>query len=53
VDRLPKRASGMTSDLDENIVRGGGLAIAWVDSTVCAVNATWPGLRFVPRLVDR
>ena len=49
----PKRASGMATDLDENIVRDVGLAVGLVDNKVCAVDATWSGLRFVRRLVDR
>ncbi|MCU1676206.1 MAG: hypothetical protein JWM93_964 [Frankiales bacterium] len=49
----PKRASGMTSDLDENVVRDWGLAAGLVDVKVCAVDATWSGLKFVYRLVDR
>jgi hypothetical protein len=49
----PKRSSGMPTDLDENIVRDVGLAAGLVDNKVCAVDATWSGLRFVVRLRDR
>ena len=49
----PKRASGVPTDLDENVVRGWGLATGLVDVKVCAVDATWSGLKFVYRLADR
>ena len=49
----PKKSSGIASDLDENIVRGVGLAAGLVDVKVCAVDAIWSGLKFVYRLRDR
>jgi hypothetical protein len=49
----PKRASGVASDLDENAVRELGLAHGLVDNKVCAIDATWSGLRLVYRLRDR
>lgn len=49
----PKRTSGRPTDLDENIVRGVGLAAGLVDNKVCAIDQTWSGLRFVVRLRDR
>ena len=49
----PKRSSGLATDLDENIVREFGLATGLVDNKVCAIDATWSGLRFVVRLADR
>jgi Protein of unknown function (DUF3052) len=49
----PKKSSGVASDLDENIVRAVGLAAGLVDVKVCAVDATWSGLKFVYRLRDR
>ena len=49
----PKRSSGMDTDLDENIVREIGLVAGLVDNKVCAIDATWSGLRFVVRLKDR
>jgi len=45
----PKKASGVTSDLDGNIVRNTGLAAGWVDYKVCSVDATWSGLAFKRR----
>ena len=49
----PKRSSGYATDLDENIVRDFGLVAGLVDNKVCAIDATWSGLRFVVRLRDR
>jgi CheY-like chemotaxis protein len=45
----PKKASGIKSDLDGNVVREGGLAVGWVDYKVCAVDDTWSGLAFKRR----
>ena len=49
----PKRSSGVATDLDENVVRAIGLDAGLVDNKVCAIDATWSGLRFVWRLRDR
>jgi hypothetical protein len=49
----PKRASGVTTDLGEGVVRELGLAAGLVDNKVCAINPVWSGLRFVYRLRDR
>ncbi len=49
----PKRASGVPTDLDDNVVRELGLAAGLVDNKVCAIDAVWSGLRFVYRLRDR
>jgi hypothetical protein len=49
----PKKSSGVTTDLDENIVRETGLAAGLVDVKVCAVTEVWSGLKFVRRLKDR
>jgi CheY-like chemotaxis protein len=45
----PKKASGVKSDLDGNIVRNTGLAAGWVDFKVCSVDATWSALAFKKR----
>jgi len=45
----PKKASGVKSDLDGNVVRETGLAAGWVDYKVCAVDDTWSGLAFKRR----
>jgi hypothetical protein len=49
----PKKASGVATDLTENIVRQIGLEVGLVDNKVCAIDETWSGLRFVIRLKDR
>jgi len=49
----PKKSSGVTTDLDENVVRNVGLAAGLVDVKVCAVTDVWSGLKFVRRLKDR
>jgi hypothetical protein len=49
----PKRASGLATDLDENIVRDFALAHGRVDVKVCAIDGTWSGLKHVIRKVDR
>jgi hypothetical protein len=49
----PKKASGVPTDLTENLVREHGLQAGLVDVKVAAVDATWSGLKFVRRLADR
>jgi hypothetical protein len=49
----PKRASGVATDLTEDIIRAVGLDAGLVDNKVCAIDDTWSGLRFVIRLEDR
>jgi hypothetical protein len=49
----PKRASGVGTDLDENVVRDVGLSVGLVDVKVIAIDDTWSGLKFVRRLRDR
>jgi hypothetical protein len=49
----PKRTSGIETDLGDGVVRELGLAAGLVDNKVCAIDATWSGLRFVYRLTDR
>ena len=45
----PKKASGMTTDLSEDIVRAAGLEHGLVDYKVCAIDDTWSGLKFAKR----
>jgi len=49
----PKQSSGAPTDLNENVIRAIGLELGLVDVKVCAVDATWSGLKFVRRLSDR
>ncbi len=49
----PKQAAKLDTDLTDTVVREVGLAGGLVDVKVCAVDATWSGLKFVYRLADR
>jgi hypothetical protein len=49
----PKKSSGVTNDLTENVIREAVLALGLVDVKVCAVDETWSGLKLVYRLKDR
>jgi hypothetical protein len=49
----PKRASGVATNLTEDVVRELALANALVDNKVAAIDSTWSGLRLVIRLKDR
>jgi hypothetical protein len=45
----PKRASGVATDMTEDVVREVALPRGLVDNKVCAIDATWSGLRVVWR----
>lgn len=45
----PKKTSGVPTDLTEDVVRKVALARGLVDTKVCAVDATWSGLRLSKR----
>jgi hypothetical protein len=45
----PKKASGMASDLNQNIVRQTGLDAGLVDFKIASIDETWSGLRFTIR----
>jgi hypothetical protein len=45
----PKKASGVPTDLTQQIVRDVALAERIVDFKICAIDATWSGLRFTQR----
>ena len=49
----PKKASGVATDLTEDVIRAVGLAHGLVDVKVAAVDDVWSGLKFVRRLKDR
>ena len=49
----PKRASGVPTDITEDVIREMGLAAGLVDNKVCAIDATWSALRLVVRVRDR
>jgi|SRR5579871_6729465 len=45
----PKKASGVATDLTEDVIRTAGLAHGLVDYKVCAIDETWSGLKFARR----
>lgn len=45
----PKRAAKVATDLTEDVVRELALPLGFVDVKVCAVDATWSGLKLVVR----
>lgn len=45
----PKRASGMATDITEDVVREVALPTGLVDVKVCAIDDTWSGLRLCLR----
>src|SRR3954453_8975950 len=49
----PKKASGMETDINENVLREELLPTGWVDNKVCAIDERWSGLRFVLRRETR
>src|SRR5207245_10896990 len=49
----PKQASGVATDLTEDVIRTIGLAHGLVDVKVAAVDEVWSGLKFVRRVQDR
>jgi len=49
----PKRASGVASDLNDNVVREHALANGRVDVKICAIDEVWSGMKHVIRLADR
>jgi hypothetical protein len=49
----PKRSSGLTTDITDQVVREVALPLGLVDNKVCAVDETWTALRFVWRVERR
>jgi hypothetical protein len=45
----PKKASGVATDITEDTIREVALPTGLVDNKVCAIDATWSGLRLVLR----
>ena len=45
----PKKASGVATDLTEDVIRDVARPTGLVDNTVCALDETWSGLRLVIR----
>lgn len=49
----PKKASGVRTDVTEDVIRAAGLASGLVDYKVCAISAIWSGLKFAKRKAAR
>ena len=49
----PKKASGVVTDLTENVIRDFALQTEFVDVKVCAIDETWSGLKLVIRKEKR
>ena len=49
----PKKASGVTTDITEDVVRAVALPTGLVDVKVAAVDHVWSGLKLVRRLKNR
>ncbi|MGA2252426.1 DUF3052 domain-containing protein [Terracidiphilus sp.] len=49
----PKKASGIQTDVTENLIRDRVLQTPLVDIKVCAIDETWSGLKFVIRKEHR
>jgi hypothetical protein len=49
----PKKASGVRTDVSEDTIREIALPMGLVDVKVCAVDATWSGLKLVIRKSKR
>jgi hypothetical protein len=45
----PKRSSGVETDISEDTIREVALPRGMVDTKVCAIDATWSGLRLTRR----
>jgi hypothetical protein len=45
----PKRSSGVATDITEDVLREVILPAGMVDTKVCAIDATWSGLRLTRR----
>jgi hypothetical protein len=49
----PKKTSGVSTDMTEQVVRDVALPTGLVDNKVCAIDDTWSGLRLVIRVEHR
>lgn len=49
----PKKAAKVPTDITEDTIRALALPMGYVDIKVCAVDATWSGLKLVIRVTDR
>jgi hypothetical protein len=49
----PKRSSGVSTDVTEDVVRAVALPLGFVDVKVCAIDETWSGLKLMVRRLNR
>lgn len=49
----PKQASGVQTDITEDVIRAVSLPLGLVDVKVCAIDETWSGLKLVIRKEPR
>jgi hypothetical protein len=49
----PKKASGVPTDVTEDVIRDAALPLGLVDTKVCAVTDVWSGLKLVIRREHR
>ena len=49
----PKRSAGVATDITEDVIREVALPMNLVDIKVCAVDATWSGLKLMVRKAKR
>jgi hypothetical protein len=49
----PKKASGVLTDITEDVVRAVALPLGFVDVKVCAIDETWSGLKLMVRRENR
>ena len=49
----PKKASGVPTDVTEDVVRAVALPLGFVDIKVCAVDETWSALKLMIRRENR
>jgi hypothetical protein len=49
----PKKTSGVSSDVTEDVIRDVALPLGFVDVKVCAVDETWSGLKLMIRREHR
>jgi hypothetical protein len=49
----PKKSSGVTTDITEDVIRDVCLPLDFVDIKVCAVDETWSGLKLMIRREKR
>jgi hypothetical protein len=50
---FPKRASRVPTDITDHVIREIALPTGLVDNKVCAIDATWTGIRLVIRRANR